>query len=78
MSRYKVDANSLEGFLNEIEKDKKELNIRLQDSEDLSWNAYRAEVSKLPIEGGEKLVVISRYGLTEGELYVKILEEIEI
>jgi hypothetical protein len=77
MSRYKVDANSLEGFLNEIEKGKKELNIRLQDSEDFSWNVYRAEVSKLPIEGGEKLVVISRYGLTEGEVYVRILEHIE-
>jgi hypothetical protein len=74
MNRYKIDANYLKGHEEEIEKGEVELEVRLQDTEDMSWNLVRALISKKPFEGGEKGNIMSRYGKIGDEVYIKIME----
>ena len=74
-----IDFRSLEEVWAslETESEPKELQVRLLDEENKTWTFARAMVSRREFPGGELTKVFGRFGIEAGEVFVKVLEELE-
>jgi len=74
---YEIDESYIERNKDIIEAGKA-IDVKVRNPEDLCWKKVKALISPSPIEGGERLQILSSYGLQsqQGDWYIKILEDL--